>query len=518
MSLLRTIRSPVLLPAARFHSCPSLWAVRRTLKEFKLADIGEGITECEVIKWNIKPVASVQVFDPLCEVQSDKASVEITSPFDGTLKEILVQEGDIAKVGAGICLIEVEEDSPSNADGVPADDSGPSSPLSGAPQSSEASLFGGSTENQTGVLRSRRHPLDPRAQDVEAAAPSVDVLATPSVRHFARQAGVDLTLLAPGSGKNGRIEKRDIEVFLAMSSDTAAKSEVPSSSQSKDDAVNVEIVVELGRTRYGMWKAMTKSLEIPQFGFSTTLDLTALHELMPVINAHIPTRFLSTTPAPVNVAVISPSAFYELPEPAPVPPFARFSRLTFLPFLLKTLSRAMAEWPLFRSSITSQPSMSSNEKPALTIRPHSDVSIALSTPTGLYTPTIERVDSLSVYNIASQLKHLSYLGRQVPCGLGVAEMPKKGGTITVSNIGGVGDVDVSSPILVPGGGVAIVAVGRAKWVWDMNSGDGTGQRRLKAGVSWSADHRVIEGAELVAFVEVWRKWVETPQRLIADAV
>ena len=88
----------------------------------------------------------------------------------------------------------------------------------------------------------------------------------------------------------------------------------------------------------------------------------------------------------------------------------------------------------------------------------------------------------------------------------------------MSNIGGIGDGESASPVLVPGGGVAIVAVGRAKWVWDVNRGDGKGERRLKVGVSWSADHRVVEGAELVAFIETWRSWVEAPQRLIAEGV
>lgn len=97
-------------------------------------------------------------------------------------------------------------------------------------------------------------------------------------------------------------------------------------------------------------------------------------------------------------------------------------------------------------------------------------------------------------------------------------MPKRGGTVTVSNVGAIGDGDFAAPVLVPGGGVAIVAIGRAKWVWDVNRGDGKGERRFKVGVSWSADHRVVEGAELAAFVECWRGYVETPERLIADSV
>lgn len=100
----------------------------------------------------------------------------------------------------------------------------------------------------------------------------------------------------------------------------------------------------------------------------------------------------------------------------------------------------------------------------------------------------------------------------------MAEMPKRGGTITVSNVGAVGAGEYAMPVLVPGGGVAIVAVGRAKWVWDVERGDGRGERRFKVGVSWSADHRVVEGAELAAFVECWRRWVEAPERLIAEGV
>ena len=88
--------------------------------------------------------------------------------------------------------------------------------------------------------------------------------------------------------------------------------------------------------------------------------------------------------------------------------------------------------------------------------------------------------------------------------------------MTVSNVGGIGDGESAHPVLVPGAGVAIVAIGRAKWIWDVTKSEG--ERRLKVSVSWSADHRVVEGAELVAFMEAWRGWVECPQRLIADAV
>lgn len=102
-------------------------------------------------------------------------------------------------------------------------------------------------------------------------------------------------------------------------------------------------------------------------------------------------------------------------------------------------------------------------------------------------------------------------------------MPKRGGTITVSNVGSIGKGVFASPVLVPGGGVAICAIGRAEWVMDVNGeywdeALQRGVRRLKLPISWSADHRVVEGAELAAFVECWRAYVEDPTRMIGVLV
>lgn len=177
--------------------------------------------------------STVQAFDPLCEVQSDKASVEITSPFDGVVTELLVKEGEIAKVGSGLCLIEVDEDEEVDATSVP------------PPPSAEAPVEPSTT--QTAPSR-RLHPLDPS----NTAARTVDVFAAPSVRHYARINNVDLTLVAPGSGRDGRVEKMDVDAFLASTSNSEAQ-ETPSYTPSEQD-----IVVELGRTRHGMWKAMVK--------------------------------------------------------------------------------------------------------------------------------------------------------------------------------------------------------------------------------------------------------------------
>lgn len=188
---------------------------------------------------NIKPLANVQAFDPLCEVQSDKASVEITSPFDGIVKELLVKEGEIAKVGAGLCLIEVDEEI-GTEDGLPVE---------------VVSTNESKPEEKEPVLASSTrdpHPLDPASNTIQSTS-SDKVFAAPSVRHFARKNGVDLNSLVPGTGKGGRIEKGDVEAYLAHDGHASSTSE----SIVKTDQFE-DVVVELGKTRYGMWKAMVK--------------------------------------------------------------------------------------------------------------------------------------------------------------------------------------------------------------------------------------------------------------------
>ncbi|KAH9991057.1 2-oxoacid dehydrogenases acyltransferase-domain-containing protein [Russula vinacea] len=449
---------------AHFHVSPAWWAARKVLQRFKLADIGEGITECEVIKW-YECISSIPYWclRPLCEVQSDKASVEITSPYDGTVKEILVQEGQIAKVGEDLGIQSSEAPTSEHRDTSVNDSQSP-------PPFQEQKRDSQPPSSDKNTVARRLHPLDPNASPPPASEPrrvstspsselattataaAADVLALPAVRHFARENKVDVALLAPGSGKNGRVERIDVERYLTGGGKSGSLS-LPLPGEG-------DIVVELARTRYGMWKAMEKSLEIPHFGYSTSLDLTALHNLLPILSANIPHHYLPPSRQPTAPQPVSPSSFF--------------------PLLLYM---------------------------------H-----ALSTPTGLYTPTVRAVDTHTVYSLAAAVKHLAYLGRQVPCALTPAELPRRGGTLTVSNIGAIGAGESAMPLLVPGGGVAIVALGRARWVWDVERGDGKGERRLVLGISWAADHRVVEGAELAAFVETWRGYVEQPERMIGEGV
>jgi 2-oxoisovalerate dehydrogenase E2 component (dihydrolipoyl transacylase) len=167
-----------------------------------------------------------------------------------------VQEGEIAKVGDSLCVIETEEEASEHSDAStsasPADD------LSHQDQRRDAS--NAPIVSDDARIARRAHPLDPNDPPVpglKASSPqgtAAEVLALPAVRHFARQSGVDLALLSPGSGKNGRVERVDVERYLAHGKSAG---EQPSPEISSPPAEE-DVVVELGRTRYGMWKAMEK--------------------------------------------------------------------------------------------------------------------------------------------------------------------------------------------------------------------------------------------------------------------
>lgn len=204
---------------------------------------------------SVKSHASVQAFDVLCEVQSDKASVEITSPFDGVMKEIYVKEGEVAKVGEPLCLIETEDGEEASSSETTVTEGQPGL-TQVTPTPTESITTSPADVPSSSATPRRHHPLDPNKPVESNRFGSDNASAVPSVRHFAMKNGIfDLSKLMPGSGKNGRIEMFDVEAHLAGTTTPTPQSTV---SQSVATPQGEDLVVELGRTRYGMWKAMVK--------------------------------------------------------------------------------------------------------------------------------------------------------------------------------------------------------------------------------------------------------------------
>ncbi|CAK7263252.1 hypothetical protein SEPCBS119000_000402 [Sporothrix epigloea] len=478
-----------------FHSSGRLAVVKPVV----LADIGEGIVECEIIQWFVEPGARVEEFSPLCEVQSDKASVEITSRFAGVVKKLHYEAGEMAKVGKPFVDIDLPDDV---AAGVPEETPTPPSAPGAAPAAASEAV-----EATTRDAASEPPKVStPIKQKFTGSS-----LATPAVRHLCKELQIDISQVH-GSGKDGRVTKEDLYRHVEESKTggaareknvpvaTAAMTSSPFGAATIDaeDAVQQESAVPLGGTQLQMFKAMTRSLNIPHFLYADEIDFTQLYSLRQRVN-EILARDTKKATAAGNVTA------------APA-----VAKLSYMPFVIKAMSMALHQYPVLNARV--EVPADASGKPSLVYRSQHNVGVAMDTPTGLIVPVIKNVNARSVMSIASELVRLQNLaktGKLAPADL-------QGGTITVSNIGNVGGTYLS-PVIVERE-VAILGMGRVRTVpaFADDADEGTGaaaQRIIKRHVchfSFSADHRVVDGATLARAVEVIRELVEKPDTMIVS--
>ncbi|GAB2295223.1 Dihydrolipoamide acetyltransferase component of pyruvate dehydrogenase complex [Dionaea muscipula] len=351
--------------------------------EVPLAQTGEGIAECELLKWYVQEGDEVEEFQPLCEVQSDKATIEITSRYKGKVSEILHDPGHIVKVGETLLKMAVEEDF---------------STLSSEDVGGKQSLFKG---------------LDGSGGQSSSYVKSISGLqCTPAVRGLAKQYGIDIYDV-PGTGKDGRVLKEDVLSYAAAKdfgkkapSILYAESEVAEesllSAKMVEDLLYQDKIVQLRGFQRAMVKSMTMAAKIPHFHYVEDISCDALVEL---------------------------KASFQNQNSDPT------VKHTFLPFLVKSLSLALSKYPLMNGSFN-------EEMHEITLKGAHNIGIAMATPYGLVVPNIKRVQFLSILEITRELSRLQQLAvdnKLTPDDI-------SGGTITLSNIGAIGG-RFGSPII-----------------------------------------------------------------------
>lgn len=414
-------------------------------------------------------------------MQSDKASVEITSRFSGVVKKIYYEAGEMARVGKPFVDIDIQGDVSQET----LDKLTPSAPVE-------------SGENSSTDPRAPESPHIPatpvRATDgaVETTTPKPKgkyaALATPAVRHLCKELKLDI-LEVDGTGKEGRVLKEDIYKFVkARESGTA---QPPEPSVNPGTPISSEVQNEnrqtLTKTQEGMFKTMTRSLNIPHFLYADEIDFTELAALRTRLNKVLSAS--SSSWAPV------------------VPQTEGVSKLSYLPFIVKAVSIALQQYPILNARVDL-----SSDKPGLVYRSQHNIGVAMDTPSGLLVPVIKNVGAHSILTIAAELSRLQALA--VAGKLSHQDMA--GGTITVSNIGSIGGT-YCSPVIVDGQ-VAILGVGRMRDVPDVVE-DHAGEWKVNGvrkvcNFSWSADHRVVDGATMARAAGVVRALVEEPDVMV----
>ncbi|KAL1307015.1 hypothetical protein AAFC00_005643 [Neodothiora populina] len=528
--------------SGRRHAAARLFhSTRRkdVVKPFLLADIGEGIRECQIIQWFVQPGARVEQFDKICEVQSDKAAVEITSPFDGVIKELHYEADDMAIVGKPLLLIDIQSeirpDDEAKVVGI-GDHAGEKPSVSPAYES------GGGTETQTstsmeiseqvaeggtegeeihGPLGRSAPGQEKQGDGTPAAGSSKQMLATPAVRSLLREHRLDLNDIQ-GSDKEGRVLKEDVHRHLAAA--TTADSDITGLT-SPPLSVPSSREIPLTPNQSAMFKTMTASLSIPHFLYTTPVNLTPLTKLRKKLNK----RRVSSSSASLTKKSQDSNEGEEDDD----------SKLTPLPFILKAVSKAFTHHPLLNSSLQI-PASDTNTKPTLVQHSAHNFGIAIDTPTGLVVPVINNLSALSVLEIAIAIKTLTKKARAGR--LTASEL--QGATFTISNVGAVGGGGVVSPVVVAPQ-VGILGVGRGRIVpafvvpgeeddydegigeWVSNGVVGVeGNRRENKKLrlvareecifSWSADHRVVDGAECARCAERVKDYLERVDEWAVD--
>jgi 2-oxoisovalerate dehydrogenase E2 component (dihydrolipoyl transacylase) len=423
-----------------------------------------GIRECEIIQWFVEPEARVEEWDKLCEVQSDKASVEITSRFAGVIKKLHYDAGEMAQVGKPLVDIDIQGE-------IKQED------LAALTEASAGEESQAQTEETSGSQSTSSISTEHTQPETEAPAPPKGkhaTLATPAVRHLTKELDVNISDVQ-GTGRDGRVLKDDVYQFAKLR-DSGGIAESKSPPLPVDTTTQTETKTQLSNTQAHMFKTMTKSLTIPHFLYADEIDFTGLSELRARLNKGLAKSSVND-----------------------------ISKLSYLPFIIKAVSMSLHQYPMLNARVDVD---SNTGKPVLVHRSQHNIGVAMDTPSGLIVPVIKNVSALNVLSIAAELSRLQALAASGK----LSSQDLTGGTITVSNIGNIGGTYVS-PVIVEKE-VAILGIGKMRTVPAFGETlDEVIAKRI-CNFSWSADHRVIDGATMARAAEVVRGFVEDPDSMV----
>ncbi|MCJ7843280.1 2-oxo acid dehydrogenase subunit E2 [Lederbergia sp. NSJ-179] len=438
--------------------------------EFKMPDIGEGIHEGDIVKWFVKPGDKIEEDDTLCEVQNDKAVVEIPSPVAGTVEEIYVEEGQTATVGQSL----VKFNAPGYEDVQFKGDHGDEKTEADVQSTAEAGQDVKKEEVQT-EAEQKSEATGAGSQAKVEADPDRRVIAMPSVRKYAREKGVNIQQVN-GSGKNNRVLKEDIDSFLQAPLETKQEEPVAVNEETKAATTPVIPEGEYPETREkmsGIRKAIAKAMvhskhTAPHVTLMDEVDVTKLV-------AH--RKKFKTIAAEKEI------------------------KLTFLPYVVKALVSTLREFPALNTSFD-------DDAGEIIHKHYYNIGIAADTDRGLLVPVVKRADAKSIFQISQEINELAVKARDGK----LAPNEMKGASCTISNIGSAGGQWFTPVINHPE--VAILGIGRIAEKPIVQDGEIIAAPVLA--LSLSFDHRMIDGATAQNALNHIKRLLNDPELLLME--
>jgi pyruvate dehydrogenase E2 component (dihydrolipoamide acetyltransferase) len=426
-------------------------------REFKLPDLGEGLTEAEIVQWLVKEGDTIELNQPIVEVETEKALVEIPSPFAGTVEKIFGDVGARVNVGSTIITVQTSDD---------------------APKTGRKEVLVGYGPDEGASKRRKNRKIGRRSDEAPGESEEPEqparALATPPVRKLARDLGIDIDGVG-GTGKEGRVTRED--VVAAADGQRGGSADEP--------ADEVAEVVPL--TQPSGIRAVPDQAE-------ERIPVRAIRRSI----AEKMVRSAFTIPHVAEWLQVDATELMKLRTDLQTSPEAKDMKISPLPIIVKALLAALRKHPLVNSSWDD----STNE---IVIRHVYHIGIATDTERGLLVPVVKNADQLNIFELSREIARLAASARDGK--IGPADLT--GSTVTITNVGSFG-MDSGTPIInYPE--AAILAPGViAKRPWVV---DGQVVVRDVMTLAASFDHRVLDGAEAGRFLRYLGDLIEKPARL-----
>ena len=419
---------------------------------FKLPDIGEGISEAEIVAWHVAVGDRVAEDQQIADMMTDKATVEMESPVSGTVVELAGEVGDQIAIGAMLVVIETESDvtepvetaSPVAAESEPAPAPVPVAAAEPAAQPAPAPILA--------------DPAPAPAPPAAASADATPILASPAVRARARDLGIDL---AQVKVDGDRVRHADLDAYLRYGSGEGYHP--PHASRARPDAP----IKVIGMRRRIAENMAASKRAIPHFTYVDEIDVTELERVRADLNDHRGAR----------------------------------PKLTMLPLMIVAICHAIPEFPMINARYDDE---------AGVVTRHGAVHLGMATQTdaGLMVPVIRDAQDKNVWQLATEIARLAEAARTGKATS--AEM--SGSTLTVTSLGPLGGIATTPVINRP----EVAIIGPNKIVErPIFVGDDIVRAKLM-NLSISCDHRVVDGWDAASFVQALKKLLETPVLLFAD--
>ena len=457
---------------------------------FILPDLGEGVHEAELIKWRVNEGDAVKEHQTIAEMETDKAVVEVPSPWTGVISQLCGKAGDIINVGSVLVRYKVGGASPAPAAKVaaPARVEAPAA-KSAAPKADsneDAGTVVGSVSGTLGVpSRFARKP-----EHETASQSSAKSLATPAVRRIARDLGVDIQRVH-GTGRGGRVTAGDVESASRGGREVAAETA----------ASRVQLAQPVAQAPASDTPATISSPVTAPLATLPAVSQDGIKERIPFrgVRRKIAQALDLSVKTAVHFTVVDQADVTALDRKRSEYAAILGTKLSMLPFIMLAVTKALRKHPSLNANVD-------DSKDEILVKEPVHLGCAVDTDHGLMVPVIRNAERASVGELAAAVRSLAKACKERT----IAREDLVGGTFTISNVGSYGGMFATPIINYPE--VAILAAGKAKE--QVLTKNGAFYAGLVLPMSLSCDHRVVDGAEGARFLNSVVELLERPDLLL----